>query len=233
MADQLKAEALIIGGKYNWKNQPERLIYMGLCEPRNGHWHQFALIESPTVVWCEVLPDDLDRLEVTQDRAKLVSVSTVQAGDERNAAIEQCAKHLDLEAEAYSITKDKTAEALARWFADDLRKLKSAAPSQPVADHNGDANEMIKIEARDLHHKLVEDFNMDDDAGSNWLARGYITDAIEACVKSALTTANDGKDATPTYTAGHCEHNKQPGGCQQHNLHCGWPKCDQKEINHA
>lgn len=37
----------------------------------------------------------------------------------------------------------------------------------------------------------------------------------------------------PAFTTGHCEHHKQPGGCQQHNLHCGWPKCDQKEINHA
>lgn len=52
-------------------------------------------------------------------------------------------------------------------------------------------------------------------------------------IEVAVLSANAGKDATPTYTTGHCEHNKQPGGCQQHNLHCGWPKCDQKEINHA
>ena len=52
-------------------------------------------------------------------------------------------------------------------------------------------------------------------------------------LEAAVLSANAGKDAKPTYTTGHCEHNKQPGGCQQHNLHCGWPKCDQKEINHA
>jgi hypothetical protein len=30
-------------------------------------------------------------------------------------------------------------------------------------------------------------------------------------------------------TRGHCENHKQPGGCPLHNLHCGWPKCDERE----
>lgn len=50
-----------IGDKYNWKNQPERLVYLG----RVGAWHQFALIEKPDVVWCEVLSEDLSMLEET------------------------------------------------------------------------------------------------------------------------------------------------------------------------
>lgn len=58
---------LTVGGRYNWKNQSERLIYMGLCEPRNGHWHQFALVEAPDVCWCEVTPDDLAKLEPTKE----------------------------------------------------------------------------------------------------------------------------------------------------------------------
>jgi len=32
--------------------------------------------------------------------------------------------------------------------------------------------------------------------------------------------------AEAAYTTGHCQHNKQPGGCQLHNLQCGWPGCD-------
>lgn len=56
----------VVGGKYNWKGQPEKLIYLGMCEPRNGRWHQFALVNEPTVVWCEVTPGDLDRLEETE-----------------------------------------------------------------------------------------------------------------------------------------------------------------------
>lgn len=50
-----------VGGKYNWKNQRERLVYLG----KNGVWHQFALIEKPYEVWCEVLSEDLRRLEET------------------------------------------------------------------------------------------------------------------------------------------------------------------------
>jgi DNA-directed RNA polymerase subunit RPC12/RpoP len=32
------------------------------------------------------------------------------------------------------------------------------------------------------------------------------------------------------YTTGHCEKHKQKGGCQLHNLQCGWPDCDRKPI---
>lgn len=27
-------------------------------------------------------------------------------------------------------------------------------------------------------------------------------------------------------TSGWCEEKKRPGGCQLHNLHCGYPNCD-------
>jgi hypothetical protein len=59
------AATLVVGGKYNWRNQPERLVYMGLCEPRNGRWHQFAKVEDPGAVWCEVLGSDLLHFEAT------------------------------------------------------------------------------------------------------------------------------------------------------------------------
>lgn len=54
---------MIIGNRYNWKSQSERLVYLGMCEPRNGRWHQLAKVESPEVVWCGVLPSDLHMLE--------------------------------------------------------------------------------------------------------------------------------------------------------------------------
>lgn len=50
---------LLKGGRYNWKGQPEQLIYLG----RLGLWHQFALVEDPDKVWCEVLTEDLDGFE--------------------------------------------------------------------------------------------------------------------------------------------------------------------------
>jgi len=32
----------------------------------------------------------------------------------------------------------------------------------------------------------------------------------------------------PQFTTGHCENKAQPGGCQLHNLHCGYPNCDRR-----
>jgi hypothetical protein len=55
-----------IGGKYNWRNQPERLVYLGRNWSGNGFWHQFAKVDSPAIVWCEVLDDDLPMIEETQ-----------------------------------------------------------------------------------------------------------------------------------------------------------------------
>jgi len=50
-----------IGTGYNWVNQPERLTYMG----KSGNWHQFAKIDNPSKVWCEVLDQDLRSMEKT------------------------------------------------------------------------------------------------------------------------------------------------------------------------
>ena len=60
-----------IGKKYNWKNQPERLVYLGYNWSGNGYWHQFAKIEPGDVchseaVWCEVLDSDLKMIEETK-----------------------------------------------------------------------------------------------------------------------------------------------------------------------
>lgn len=52
-----------IGGKYNWKGQPDRLIYIG----KAGSWHQFKKIGDPREVWCEVLTEDLQSIEETSD----------------------------------------------------------------------------------------------------------------------------------------------------------------------
>ena len=56
-----------IGDRYNWKNQPERLVYVGMCEPRNGRWHQFEKVDEPGVVWCEVQPQYMYMLELTKE----------------------------------------------------------------------------------------------------------------------------------------------------------------------
>ena len=55
-----------LGNKYNWKGQPERLIYLGNNFSGNGYWHQFAKVESPELVWCECLDSDLNGIEETK-----------------------------------------------------------------------------------------------------------------------------------------------------------------------
>lgn len=55
-----------IGGKYNWLNQDERLVYLGKNFSGNGYWHQFAKVEYPEVVWCELLDPDLKMIEETK-----------------------------------------------------------------------------------------------------------------------------------------------------------------------
>lgn len=54
------------GKKYNWKNQEERLIYIGNNWSGNGFWHQFEKIDEPGIVWCEVQDSDLANIEETK-----------------------------------------------------------------------------------------------------------------------------------------------------------------------
>lgn len=52
------------GDKYNWKHDKEtKLVYMGVEE----RWHQFAKVETPDVIWCEVRDNDLFMMEETKD----------------------------------------------------------------------------------------------------------------------------------------------------------------------
>ena len=55
-----------IGGHYNWKNQDERLIYIGFNFSGNGYWHQFVKVDNPDVVWCEVQESDIESFEETK-----------------------------------------------------------------------------------------------------------------------------------------------------------------------
>lgn len=61
----ITANTLKRGGRYNWRNQSERLVYMGrkLHNGDRRYWHQFALVSAPNVVWSEVLDCDLEHFE--------------------------------------------------------------------------------------------------------------------------------------------------------------------------
>jgi hypothetical protein len=57
-----------VNGRYNWIDQPERLIYLGKC----GRWNQFSKIGDDREVWCEVLDSDLHLLEETKQEGSNV-----------------------------------------------------------------------------------------------------------------------------------------------------------------
>jgi hypothetical protein len=65
--DKLTPDKMVRGGHYNWKNQPERLVYLGCNWSGNGHWHQFRKIGDPRPVWCEVTDAEIPMFEVTND----------------------------------------------------------------------------------------------------------------------------------------------------------------------
>jgi len=54
---------LLLGGRYNWINQTEQLVYVG----KQGVWHQFSLVGDADI-WCEVLARDLHMMEKTIDQ---------------------------------------------------------------------------------------------------------------------------------------------------------------------
>lgn len=64
--------SFIIGNHYNWKNQPERLIYLGAKHFQgNGIWHQFSKVDDEKQeVWCEVRTHELDSFEETRMATK-------------------------------------------------------------------------------------------------------------------------------------------------------------------
>jgi len=63
----LAKKDLVIGDKYHWIGQEERLVYLGHNWSGNGFWYQFALVTEPTVVWSECLCMDLENLTKTRE----------------------------------------------------------------------------------------------------------------------------------------------------------------------
>ena len=68
---------LIVGNRYNFVNQKERLIYMGY-EYAGGCWHQFAKVSEPEVVWCEVSEQQTTEKYLEETKEEVVQISKSQ-----------------------------------------------------------------------------------------------------------------------------------------------------------
>ena len=66
----MEISELVMGGEYNFKNQKERLVYLGKNLSGNGYQHQFAKVGSDGV-WCELLDGDIDMIESTNEQEYL------------------------------------------------------------------------------------------------------------------------------------------------------------------
>lgn len=120
-------ETLRVGGKYNWKNQPERLVYMGMRHyVGNGNWHQFALVDKPDSVWCEVRVADLASFEETQTAALEATSGVAEPDDERALSVTEWIRN--------NYQDHPTIDSLCDALADAIRTpTQPAAPAEVVA----------------------------------------------------------------------------------------------------
>jgi hypothetical protein len=81
------SNALLYGGAYNFKNQPERLKYVG----QDRGWHQFEKIGQPGV-WCELLDSDLHMIEETKDTIKCPDCEKATEQDDNSFTCHYCKK---------------------------------------------------------------------------------------------------------------------------------------------
>ena len=52
-------------------------------------------------------------------------------------------------------------------------------------------------------------------------------------LRAKVKALEDAARPPEQWTYGHCRENAKPGGCQLHNLHCGYPDCDRRAAKEA
>lgn len=57
-----------------------------------------------------------------------------------------------------------------------------------------------------------------------------ITEARQALQDELQKLFTPLSDERPVFTTGHCKEKSKPGGCQLHNIQCGYPACDRKQA---
>jgi hypothetical protein len=139
-----------VGGAYNWKGQPERLVYMGTMTYNGDRrtWHQFAKVEEPHEVWCEVLPQDLEGFEETEQEMVLVSG---RAGESlRRQFLAKALEEQEADPEG-AAKKFKAARAALQKAATKVVKYKSKA-SQEIQEWNAKVEEKNALR-RNRNHR--------------------------------------------------------------------------------
>ena len=141
-----------IGGHYNWKNQDDKLIYMGRNWSGNGYWHQFAKKDNPGVVWCEVLDSDLHMIEetaMTEQNKQELSTGKILSLERRSNMTDDEALRFARTVEAL-VNKQPPAEAgegavayavygisCGKAFIANVKLASTAPDGEPLSDDDG------------------------------------------------------------------------------------------------
>ena len=75
------------------------------------------------------------------------------------------------------------------------------------------------------HCLIVEEYGLNSTADQRQAARRNAVTRVAAEIGEAE------KQKPVVFTTGHCQNKKMPGGCQLHNLQCGYPTCDRKLVD--
>ena len=105
-----------------------------------------------------------------------------------------------------------------------------------VREAAGD-DEMYEIGKRDGYEEAVQDIDLMTGGDGEYRVAVFLGGGVDedrhcpdpAAMKARIAERFVALSAPLTEEqpkGGHCVHKKQPGGCQLHNLHCGWPDCD-------
>ena len=89
-----------------------------------------------------------------------------------------------------------------------------------------DRQEVLRAQAA-LRERLALDAPNDHIVRNGWVLREVFFENGEPV---AHRDPPQPEQEPVAHTKGHCENHKQKGGCQLHNLQCGWPDCDRKPI---
>jgi hypothetical protein len=169
------------GGRYNWRNQPERLIYMGTAQYPGDRrtWHQFAKVESPDVVWSEVLESDLQSFEET------APMSNPQ--DEREAlsalAYKHCFKASEMPSQGVQL------------YMFDLERLDRLCAALATQQAGPDSYESIwnALQRIDSVAAMLPTYTVDHDGG----IEAFTQNIVDAITRIATQQAVQGETVLP------------------------------------
>lgn len=183
---------------------------------------ELEAVESELACECDCPPEATANYQYAMTCAKAADEITRLRAEVKQAQMrEACAADLAQEWEQHC----KRAEA-------EVEKLKVNMRAQ-LADHiNGTPCAEIRWQQeRETLTARVEEL----EAALRLLACTCEAESQDECSRSekhcpfwnarAALTKGEKK---PAYTEGHCAHKKAPGGCQLHNLYCGYPDCDRR-----